>query len=497
MRILYIDIDCLRADHLGCHGYHRPTSPNIDRIAAAGVRFDNVYISDAPCLPSRTALFSGRFGVHTGVINHGGANADMFIEGPGRGFGSALGRTSWMRALRDAGFHTVTISPFAERHAAWHFYAGFSEMYNPGRRGLESAHEIEPIAVDWLSKNGDRDNWFLHVNLWDPHMPYRAPAEFGEPFADHPLPAWLTEDVRAGHFQGCGPHSAHEVIGYSDVPPPHIAWDYPRQPLVIDSMAKVRMVFDGYDTGVLYADKTVGALLDQLDSLGVAGDTAVIVSADHGENLGELNIYGDHQTADHPTTRVPWIMRWPGITDDQAGQALAALHYQVDAGATVIELAGGQVPPNWDGNSFAAALEHGIDEGRAWLVMSQAAWTCQRAVRFSHENKHYVCIRTYHDGHHPFEETMLFDVRQDPHQQRNLADDRPTEVRTALSYLDQWNGDMMRTATHPADPMWNVLHEGGPKHTRGELPGYIERLQATGRGHWAALMAARHPDEVR
>ncbi len=68
MRILYIDIDALRPDHLGCYGYHRPTSPNIDALAQEAVRFDNCYVSDAPCLPSRTALWSGRCGFNTGVV---------------------------------------------------------------------------------------------------------------------------------------------------------------------------------------------------------------------------------------------------------------------------------------------------------------------------------------------------------------------------------------------------------------------------------------------
>ena len=58
MRFLFIDIDTLRADHLGCSGYHRDTSPNIDAVAATGIRFENVYASDVPCLPSRTALAS-------------------------------------------------------------------------------------------------------------------------------------------------------------------------------------------------------------------------------------------------------------------------------------------------------------------------------------------------------------------------------------------------------------------------------------------------------
>ncbi len=81
MRILMIDIDTLRPDHLGCYGYHRNTSPNIDRVASQAVRFENNYVSDAPCLPSRSALWSGRSGFHTGVINHGGMAADPFIEG--------------------------------------------------------------------------------------------------------------------------------------------------------------------------------------------------------------------------------------------------------------------------------------------------------------------------------------------------------------------------------------------------------------------------------
>jgi choline-sulfatase len=496
MRILYLDIDCLRPDHLGCYGYHRATSPRIDRVAAQGVRFDNMYISDAPCLPSRTALWSGRFGIHTGVINHGGSNADMFPEGPSRGFGSRLNLTSWMRALRNAGFYTATVSPFAERHSAFHFYANFHEIHNPGRRGLERADEIEPIARDFLRRRGKDDAWFLHVNLWDPHTPYRTPESVGEPFAGAPLPAWLTDDVRARHFQGYGPHSAREVIGFSDTPPPSIPWSYPRHPLVMDSMDAVRRMFDGYDTGVLYADRAVGALLDELDALGVLDQTAIIISADHGENLGELNVYGDHQTADQITTRVPWILRWPGVTDALAGRSLRALHYQVDGAATIIELAGGQVPSSWDGRSFAATLGRGDDIGRPWLVTSQAAWTCQRAVRFQHDGADYVCIRTYHDGYHDFGELMLFDVGADPHEQRDLAAARPEVVRAALAHLDQWHADMMRTATHPGDPMWTVMREGGPKHIRGELLAYIARLQATGRSHHAAALAARHPADL-
>ena len=189
VRILYIDIDSQRPDHLGCYGYHRATSPNIDRIAAQGVRFDNYYVSDAPCLPSRTAMWSGRFGIHNGVIGHGGTAADPFLEGAGRKFRSTLGMSNWMWCLRQLGLKTVTVSPFGERHSAWHWYAGFSEIFNTGKGGIERADEIAPVALEWIDKNARQAKWFLHLNFWDPHTPYRTPQAWGNPFKDEPLPA--------------------------------------------------------------------------------------------------------------------------------------------------------------------------------------------------------------------------------------------------------------------------------------------------------------------
>jgi arylsulfatase A-like enzyme len=490
MRILYLDIDSLRPDHLGCYGYHRNTSPNVDRIAEGGTRFTNYYVTDAPCLPSRTALWSGRAGIHTGVINHGGVAADPFIEGRDRGFQSTLGQTSWMRCLRRAGLKTVTVSPFGERHSAWHWYANFSEVHNTGRCGVERADEVSPVALDWIRRNGKSDNWFLHVNLWDPHTPYRSPAEFGNPFQDQPLPSWLTEEVWQQHWAGCGPHSAREACGFDGSRPR--GWDaFPRQPYVIDSMDAARRVFDGYDTGVRYADEHVGRILNALADAGVLEETVVILSSDHGENLGEFNVYGDHQTADHITCRVPLIIRWPGLTTGGAGRVDGALHYHLDFAATTIELAGGKVPDIWDGRSFAGAFRQGKEQGRDFLVVSQGAWSCQRSVRFDD----FLCIRSYHDGYHAFPDVMLFDVKHDPHEQHDLAAQRPELVARAMRMLDQWHGEMMRTATHPQDPMWTVLREGGPLHTRGELPAYLARLRKTGRGEWADKLAAAHPAE--
>ena len=312
MRILYIDIDTLRPDHLGCYGYHRQTSPNIDAFAKAAAVFENVHASDVPCLPSRTALLTGRFGIHNGVVNHGGTDADPVIDGASREFWSRLQLESFPTQLANRGapfrpnndnMRTVSISSFAQRHSAFHWYAGFDEAYNVGKFGLETADEVYAIAEDWLTRNGSKDNWFLHVHMWDPHTPYRTPKEFGEPFADEPLPDWYTEEVRAEHWRGCGPHSARECYGFA--PNPGMAAMFPRQPQQAPDLAGARSMFDGYDNGVLMADQYVGRLLNLLADLRVDQDTVVVIGSDHGENLGEMNVYGDHQTADQSPPAFP------------------------------------------------------------------------------------------------------------------------------------------------------------------------------------------------
>ncbi len=496
MRILYLDIDSLRPDHLGCYGYHRDTSPRIDALAARGLRFDNCYATDVPCLPSRTALFAGRPGILNGVIDHGGVAAQPFIDGPQRGFRDRLAARGWMARLRHAGLRTATISPFGERHAAWHWYAGFAQVISPGRNGLERADQVTPLALDWLDHHGRDTHWFCHINLWDPHTPYRTPEAFGNPFADEPLPAWYTDDVRRDHWARPGPHSAQEVNGF-DVNP-ESAQRWPMQPDQISDMEQARRMFDGYDRGVRYADHAVGQILDKLRQLGIDQETAVVVTADHGENLGELNIYGDHQTADQITTRVPLIVHWPGVTDARAGQTDAGLIHQYDFAATTIELVGGEVPDDWDGRAFTDDLRSGRDaSGRDFLVVSQGAWSCQRGVRFNHDGHAFICIRSYHDGYHAFPDHMLFDLTDDPHEQHDLAEQRPELVRHAMGLLDQWHGEMMRRSEHGHDPMWTVMDAGGAFHTRGQLPKYLERLRATGRGRWAERLAAKHPRDLQ
>lgn len=487
MRIVFFDLDTLRPDHLGCYGYFRNTSPNIDSIAAEGVRFDNYYCSDAPCLPSRSALSSGLFGIHNGAVGHGGTAADQTLQGEDRGFRSRFSRTNLFQQFRDAGLHTVSISTFAERHTSYWYYGGFKEMYNVGMGGGERADQVSPIAIDWIRRNAKNDNWFLHINMWDPHTAYRTPEEFGNPFEgddffDH---TWMTQEIIDEQRKEASPHGVREIGMYDNTPWP----EYPRQPMEIFDMNDYRKLMDGYDCGIAYMDMHIGYILDALREEGVYDDVSFIITSDHGENIGELNSYAEHSTADHITCRIPMIIKWNG---GQKGISDDSLRYNIDLAPTVADLFGLKKAKIWDGESYAKTITDGETVPRDYLVLSQMAHVCQRSVRFGD----WIYMRTYHDGYHNFPKEMLYNIKEDFHETKNVAAEHPDICDQASHMLLDWFDEQMMKSETGVDPMQTVLREGGPYHTRGWLKYYCEHLRKTDRAEEAERLIARHPDEL-
>ena len=513
MKLLLIDIAMLRPDHLGCYGYPRNTSPNIDGIAADGACFTDYYCSDAPCLPSRAAMFTGKFGIHTGVVGHGGTAADLRLEGAKRDFRDQCAAANLPAVLRNYGMYTASISTFPERHSAWWFNAGFQETHNLGKGGDEIAQEVTPVALKWLENNREREDWFLHVHYWDPHTQYRTPAEVGNPFEGQDSPAldWITPEIFKEHRKMAGFHSARDLTGLGEEVNPQCAL---RQLGHLDSLEDVRKNLDGYDCGIYNADLGVGQIIDKLKELGYYEDTAIIVTADHGEDMGELGRYSEHGCADDPVTRIPFIIKWPGGV--RGGKKIGGLHYNLDLIPTLLELMGTEgihFPYEWkmkeilgdnyqkilvkmmmnkyDGASFADSVLNGTEKGRDYLVMTCATHTVQRGVRFGD----YLYIRTYHDGYCLFPEDMLFDLRKDPHETENLAEKMPEKLYEGAYLLEHWTTEQMKKniVNSQIDPIWTVLAEGGPYHVKGKLPAYLHRLEDTGRAEAAELLKREYP----
>jgi len=218
----------------------------------------------------------------------------------------------------------------------------------------------------------------------------------------------------------------------------------------------------------------------------------IVISSDHGENLGELNQYGDHGTADEGTGRVPLIIQWPGGTKATTCDALI---HQFDLAPTLLELAGVPVPPLWDAVSAAPAVRGDAPfHGRSYLVFGIALWTCQRSVRFNLAGRRWLYIHTRHDGWHEYPEHMLFDVGVDSHEQNDLAEHEPATLAHARQLLKQWRADQRERHAGREDPMDMVMEPGGhgdPPALKNRLDRYTARLRATGRAAVATRLETR------
>jgi len=469
MRILYIDIDCLMPAHLGCYGYCRPTSPNIDALAADSLLFTNCHTSDAPCLPSRAALFSGRFGINNGVTCHDGPASQLRYAGSGHSH-HPEGRML-MRVFQNEGWNTVSFSGFAQRHVAWWYVAGFTEHYGsklPG--GSENADTVSALVLDWLRSRGAEDNWFLHAHFWDVHTPYVAPAEHVRAVADAPMPDFPDEEtVRRDYETMYGSRTPRDWWG-----PRWESWNE-SVPDEIRSQEDLRGWIDALDGTVHYADDAVGRIMSTLEELGIADETVVIVSSDHGEAVGELGMYFEHGNACEGVTHVPLIVRWPGLTD--GGRCEDALIYQLDLCPTLTEMLGLPTPERWDGRSFAAALRGQPFEGRPYLVCGCGIYSFQRAVR----TPDWRLIRTIHPGIYPYDPLYLYNMTDDPHQTRNLADQEPQVLARLDHLLSEWWHEHCTGSDASLDPFQLQMAAGFTPDLYCSLDAMLKRLEAMGR----------------
>jgi choline-sulfatase len=474
MRIIYFDIDSLRPDHMSCYGYARKTTPHIDRIAAEGVRFNSCYCASSPCVPSRASFMSGRFGVNHGALTHWGPGCEFdYPEGDGHSETVPF----FTRYLRKAGYKTVTFSSFGDRHHAWWYFAGWNEVHSHSlKEGNENADEVNEAVIPWLRAHGKEDDYFLHIQYWDPHTMYTYPPEYAKQWEGAPLPAFPDEATIREHQQDSFPRSASLLHTASRIPE--------TMPERIRNRDDFARLIDGYDGGISYMDRHVGEILRTLEELGIRDDVCLIVSADHGESMGEHGVYMEHANATESVHHIPLIIKAPGVA--KPGQTVDGFVYNVDVVATIVDLVGLPVPSGWDGASFLPALRSEPWEGREYLVMDHALYVCQRAVR----DRRWYYVRTYHAGLYDFPDVALFDMDNDPYQTRNVAEAHPEVVREMDHRLAEWLQRQAYRPGHKVDPLQKVIETGPWKYvTVGD---WAQRLRREGRLEEALRLEAKY-----
>lgn len=389
MKTILISIDTLRADHLGCYGYHRSTSPNVDRLAQEGALFTRAYATDVPTQPCYTSILTGKRGVTTGIVTHGQPEETVPDTLP-----------MFQHVLAEKGYLTASVSTLVT-FRKW-FARGFVHNIRPSMAThlqRVSADDINAHALPWLRVHAKED-FFLFVHYWDPHTPYRlVPQEYldrfyeGDPY--DPInrslePLWQQADLYQ-RWKRMLTEEGGEVtdLGY---------------------------VVAQYDGEIAYADAKVGELLDLLDELGIAEETLVILISDHGESFGEHTVYFDHATAYDEVARIPLVLRYsPRIP---AGQQIEALVQLIDIAPTALELFGVGASEEFEGRSLWPLLTGEVDRGYEVVFTNQGLWTAQRAMR----TDQWGLVKTMDPGLWDLPPVELYDIQKDPSEETNLAD---------------------------------------------------------------------------
>jgi arylsulfatase A-like enzyme len=291
--VLLVTIDSLRADHLGCYGYPRPTSPNLDRLAAEGALFE-VAVAQAPwTLPSLASLHTSRLPAEVGAIHNDSQVADFAVTAA--------------ELFRGAGYATAAFTAGTYTESSRGFGQGFDVYENLDRKHL--AAELNRLALAWLDQNGKRP-FFLWIHYFDVHATYAAPAPWNGLFDDTP-PA--PEVARIGYMMRVV--NGDVTLGPGD-------------------LDRIRT---SYDREIAYADAMLGELWQGVEKRGLSAGTALAVGADHGEGFMEHGLLLHTLSVHDEFVRVPLVLRLPGRVPIAR---VAAQVRNLDVLPTLLEVAG-------------------------------------------------------------------------------------------------------------------------------------------------------------
>jgi choline-sulfatase len=371
--VLFIIADDLN-NLLGCYGEPLAKTPNLDKLAARGVRFDRAYCTYPLCGPSRNSFLTGLYPNSTGIL----ANSQLFRQTiPAQlslpqafrqqgYFAARIGKlyhygvpnsigtnghddpASWELELNPAGVDRLEDHPKITSLTPNQFGATLSWYASP-KGDAEHTDGMQASDAEWVlercAKQKNRP-FFLAVGFFRPHTPYVSPKTY---FDQHPA-------ARMPVVQGVKEDRA-------DIPPAALASGKKEQDDMTDDQR--RQARQAYHASISFMDAQVGRVVDALDRLGLADSTVIVFTSDHGYHMGEHGLW-QKMSLFEESARVPLLVVAPGIT--KRGTVAKAPVSHVDLFPTLAELCGVKTPDNLQGQSLVSILRDPAAIGRGWAL---------------------------------------------------------------------------------------------------------------------------------
>jgi arylsulfatase A-like enzyme len=454
--ILFVFADDHAYQAIGAYGSRINRTPNIDRLAREGMRFDRALVTNSICGPSRAVILTGKYSHINGVLD----NSTEFDGG----------QQTFPKLLRQAGYQTAIIGKWHLRSDPtgfdyWQVLPGQGFYYNPDLRvrGGTRRHEgyvtdvITDLALDWLRTERDPDAPFLLM------LQHKAPHRNWMPGPDHlslydgvtlPEPETLFDDYRHRATPAANQEmeiDRHMALSYDlkvwPVEPGEVpdwagpAWERRYQRLTEEQRAawdavyvprneafrrsaptggdlvryKYQRYLQDYLRTIASIDDNLGRVLDYLDNQGLADDTVVVYSSDQGFFLGEHGWF-DKRWIYEESLRTPLIVRWPG--EAASGSHSRAIVSNLDLPATFLDVAGVPIPSDLQGRSLVPLLRG--ETPADWRASFYYHYYESMVAHGVPEHFGVVTERHKLVRFPETDEWELFDRRTDPHELRNV-----------------------------------------------------------------------------
>ena len=473
--VLFMIADDLN-NFLGCYGDARAKTPNLDRLAARGVRFERSYCAFPLCGPSRNSMLTGLYPNSTGILT----NSLIFrqtiptqlsmpqafrLEGY---FAGRIGKLyhynvpnsvgtnghddpgSWELELNPAGCDRLeeegdifSLTPGS--------FGGTLSWYASPREDAKHTDAMLAADAEWVlercAKQKDRP-FFLAVGFYRPHTPYVAPAKpYFEWYPEAEMPVL--------------PSIEHNA---SDIPAAALGSYKKDQDQLTDELR--RQCVQAYYASISFMDAQVGRVVDALDRLGLAENTIIVFTSDHGYHMGEHGLW-QKQSLFEESARVPMLIVAPGVA--KPGTVAATPVSQVDLFPTLAELCGVKAPANLQGQSLVPVLKDTQAEGRGWALTQvvrggvRPGAKAGKAGKAADAGKRFFgfSLRTarwrYTEWGEGAEGRQLYDHEADPKEMKNLAED-PAHAAVVAELSEKLRAAVK--TSFPADGVTPPVKEG-------------------------------------
>ena len=420
--IVFILGDNHRFDTMGCAGHPFIKTPGMDRLAREGVRFRNAFSTQSLCSPSRASILTGVYSHKHGVVNnHTGwdGRAPIFLEHLHRGGYATAFVGKWH--MPGAGLPSL---PFLDLFVSYTYREGQGSYFDcplvvngketPSRKSNIS-EEVTDRALDFMKErhsSGDGRPFCLYLAHRPAHPPFQSLKKIAGMYKDADVKAVLPKTADPWWFGKTNQNVFQGIM-----------------------MGSYYDQYRKYCETITTMDREIERVLDFIDKSGLRDDTVVIYMGDNGMSWGEHGHHGIREPYEE-VVRLPWVMRAPGLIPDP-GSVREQMALELDIAPTLLDLAGLPAPKDMDGRSLVPAL-------RSVKAPGRKAFMIQFKRYYPENTPSYTAVRTERYKYVEFQKgrsPWLFDLKDDPREERNLhgtpeGEKRAAELKALLAKME-------------------------------------------------------------